>query len=131
MISILDCRGLLHLHHNLVIILQHHTQPIIHQHSNLATINQYNNYLKHLVYHRLPFEPVDFVKSMKGIQPNNYTRQLQSSVLPKLAMPSNVAAFGNNLPTLPKSATSIFFKIFTRFHKFFDKTVDSCHLWQR
>jgi len=40
------------------------------------TINEYNDYLRYLVFYRLPFEPVDFVKSMKGVQPNKYTHQL-------------------------------------------------------
>jgi len=40
------------------------------------TVDRYNQYLRNLVLHRLPFEPVDFVKSMKCIQPNKYTHQL-------------------------------------------------------
>jgi len=39
-------------------------------------VDSYNQYLRNLVLHRLPFEPVDFVKSMEGIQPNKYTYQL-------------------------------------------------------
>jgi len=40
------------------------------------TINQYNEYLKCLVFHRLPFEPVDYLKGMEGVQLNKYTHQL-------------------------------------------------------
>jgi len=39
-------------------------------------VDLYNEVLKHLVFCRLPFEPVDFVKSMEGIQPDEYTYQL-------------------------------------------------------
>jgi len=39
-------------------------------------INMYNKYLKCFVFHRLPFQPVDFLKSMEGIQPDEYTYQL-------------------------------------------------------
>jgi len=40
------------------------------------TINEYNRYLRNLVLYRLPFEPLDFVKSMEGVQLNKYTYQL-------------------------------------------------------
>jgi len=40
------------------------------------TINEYNDYLRNLVLYRLPFEPVDFLKSMEGVQLNKYTHQL-------------------------------------------------------